>query len=122
MTVPEGYFELEHIQARATALAAALAGGDETVIGEALENSSLDATVLLERLETVTRLNDGLSKTVIGMSDRLEESKRELLATGWDECAKSPARPDPKDNPYRKPVPDLSGALFCKTDEEGGSQ
>lgn len=70
---------------------------------------------LRAEVERLTKLNDGLSRQIIGMGATLEESRRELLATGWDECAKWPSRPKLEDNPYRKPVIDFSGAIFCKT-------
>ncbi|MDN4644946.1 hypothetical protein [Arthrobacter sp. PsM3] len=66
--------------------------------------------------ERLTTLNDKLARQVIGMGEKLEAGRRELLATGWDACAKLPTRPDLKDNPYRQPVMDFSGALMCTTD------
>lgn len=76
-------------------------------------------TELRAENERLTQLNDGLSRQVLAMGMRLEDGRRELLATGWEACAKLPTRPDLKDNPYRKPVMDFSGALFCKTDGDG---
>jgi hypothetical protein len=64
--------------------------------------------------EQPLRLNDGLSRQVIAMGATLDSGRRELLAQGWDNCAKWPGRPDLKDNPYRKPVVDFSGAMICK--------
>lgn len=68
--------------------------------------------------ERLLKLNDGLSRQVLAMGMRLEDSRRGLLATGWDNCAQWSTRPDLKDNPYRKPVIDFSGAMICKTDED----
>jgi len=79
--------------------------------------------------ERLTNLNDGLSRQLIAMGQRLEDSRRELMATGWDACAERAANdltdsaPNygeqlKRDNPYRKPVIDLSGAIFCKTGDE----
>jgi len=62
-------------------------------------------------------LNDRLARQVVTMGDTMEVGRRELLATGWDNCAKSPTRPDLKDNPYRKPVLDFSGAIACRVNE-----
>jgi hypothetical protein len=76
----------------------------------------------IEELEAenarLLKLNDGLSRQVISMGETLEAGRRELLATGWEECAKSPTRPNLADNPYRKPAMNFSGALFCKVDED----
>jgi len=63
-----------------------------------------EADAEIERLLT---LNDRLSRQLIGMSDRLQESARQIAADAWDACAKLPARPDLKDNPYRQPAETL---------------
>jgi hypothetical protein len=73
-------------------------------------------TELRAENERLTTLNDGLSRQVLAMGMRLEVGRRELLATGWETCAKMPTRPDLKDNPYRQPIIDFSGAITCKTD------
>jgi len=62
-------------------------------------------------------LNDRLARQIVTMGDTLEAGRRELLAAGWDNCAKSPTRPDLKDNPYRKPALDFSGAIACRVNE-----
>lgn len=76
--------------------------------------------------ERLKASNDRLARQLAGMSAKLEEGHRELLATGWDagfarggELAAwaignrpESERPD-TENPYRKPVIDLSGAMFC---------
>ena len=66
-----------------------------------------------ERLRTVNR---NLAQQVVNMSDRLEESRRELLAIGWDAAVAAMVYPDgtkvevaKNSNPYRKPV-DLLGS------------
>lgn len=76
--------------------------------------------------ERLTNLNDGLSRQLIAMGQRLEDSRRELMATGWDAAAEQVRTEYGRDitatalinaNPYRKPVIDLSGAMICKVDE-----
>jgi hypothetical protein len=69
-------------------------------------------------VERLLTLNDRLARQVLAAGARLEEGRRELLATGWDNCAKLPTRPDLKDNPHRKPVIDFSGAMICKTSDD----
>jgi len=59
--------------------------------------------------------NRKLAQQLMGMADKLDAGRRELLATGWDACADLPSRPNKADNPYRKPAIDLSGAIVCKT-------
>ena len=74
---------------------------------------------LRAEIDRLTKLNNGLSRQVLAMVDTMESGRRELLATGWDACAKLPTRPNLKDNPYRKPVPDFSGGvLACKVRDE----
>lgn len=79
--------------------------------------------------ERLTNLNKKLANQIVNMSDKLEEGRRELLATGWDACADrttndlTDSAPNygeqlKRDNPYRKPVIDLSGAIFCKTGDD----
>lgn len=76
--------------------------------------------------ERLLNLNHRLSQQVISMSATLEAGRRELLATGWDACTEKvgfiTSGLAPKlvadlkaDNPYRKPVPDFTGAIICKT-------
>ena len=77
--------------------------------------------------ERLTNLNDGLSRQVIAMGQRLEDGRRELMAIGWDAAVNeadsrwsigaASASKLKADNPYRKPVIDLSGAMICKVDE-----
>jgi hypothetical protein len=78
----------------------------------------------------LTELNAGLAKQVLGVADRLEAGRRDLLATGWDAgfaTGKSRAMRMMSDeptlslnveNPYRKPVPDFSGAIICRTNDD----
>jgi hypothetical protein len=76
-------------------------------------------TELRAEVERLTTLNDRLSKQVIGMSDRLDASRRELLATGWDEAVNEADRRWQigaastsilkADNPYRQPIDTLGG-------------
>ncbi|AXH44441.1 hypothetical protein PP353_gp65 [Arthrobacter phage Kumotta] len=78
--------------------------------------------------ERLTNLNDGLSRQLIAMGQRLENSRRELMATGWDAAVNeadsrwsigaASASKLKADNPYRKPVIDLSGAIICKTGDQ----
>ncbi|NWL34452.1 hypothetical protein [Paenarthrobacter nitroguajacolicus] len=79
--------------------------------------------------ERLTNLNDGLSRQLIAMGQRLEDSRRELMATGWDAFADRLSQDSngvpaayvaslKADNPYRKPVIDLSGAIICKTGDQ----
>lgn len=75
-------------------------------------------TELRAEVERLTTLNDGLARQVTAMGATLEAGRRELLATGWEACAKLPTRPDLKDNPYRKPTLDFSGAIICKVNDE----
>lgn len=85
------------------------------------------STELKAENERLAAANNRLARQLEGMSAKLEEGRRELLATGWEagflrgqELAAwaignrpEGERPD-TDNPYRKPVIDLSGAIFCK--------
>lgn len=71
--------------------------------------------------ERLRATNRGLAQQVVNASDRLEKSRRELLAIGWDAGFErgghlaawaignrpESERPD-TDNPYRKPL-DLLG-------------
>lgn len=60
-------------------------------------------------------VNRGLANQLQRNADKLDEGRRELLATGWDACADLPTRPDKTANPYRRPVPDFSsGFMACK--------
>ncbi|MDQ0102333.1 Mn-dependent DtxR family transcriptional regulator [Paenarthrobacter nicotinovorans] len=79
--------------------------------------------------ERLTNLNKKLANQIVNMSDKLEQGRRELLATGWDECvgkinfishglAPKLIEDLKRDNPYRKPVIDLSGAIFCETGDD----
>lgn len=74
--------------------------------------------------ERLTNLNKKLANQIVNMSDKLEEGRRELLATGWDACADRMLQLTSRDymlkadNPYRKPVIDLSGAMICKTGDD----
>ena len=61
-----------------------------------------------ERLRAVNR---NLAQQVVGMSDRLEQSRRDLLAIGWDAAVAAMVYQDgtkvdvaENSNPYRKPV------------------
>lgn len=87
------------------------------------------STELKAENERLAAANNRLARQLEGMSAKLEEGRRELLAIGWDACADRAANDltdsapnygeDLKaDNPYRKPVIDLSGAIFCKTGDE----
>ncbi|UXM90928.1 hypothetical protein [Paenarthrobacter sp. JL.01a] len=78
--------------------------------------------------EQLRASNRKLAEMLKNMGDKLDEGRRELLATGWEagflrgqELAAwaignrpDSERPD-TDNPYRKPVIDLSGAIICTT-------
>jgi hypothetical protein len=86
------------------------------------------STELKAEVERLYAANNRLARQLAGMSAKLEEGRRELLATGWDACAErlieEPNRIAPAyllgiraDNPYRKPVIDLTGAIICKTGE-----
>lgn len=89
------------------------------------------STELKAENEQLRASNRKLANMLKGMSDKLDEGRRDLLATGWDagflrgqELAAwaignrpESERPD-TDNPYRKPVIDLSGAVFCKTGDD----
>ena len=75
--------------------------------------------------ERLKASNRKLAQQLMGMSDRLEEGRRELLATGWDAAVAamtytdgSPVELAANMNPYRKPVIDLSGEIFCKVDDK----
>lgn len=79
--------------------------------------------------ERLKASNNKLAQMLKNMGDELDEGRRELLATGWDACAERAANdltdsaPNygeqlKRDNPYRKPVIDLSGAIFCKTGDD----
>ena len=78
--------------------------------------------------ERLLTLNDGLSRQVLAMGMRLEAGRRELLATGWDAAVveadhrwhlgRTAVTALEADNPYRKPVIDLSGALMCSTGDD----
>ena len=58
----------------------------------------------------------------------LRDGRRELMAIGWDAACDEAERQGliggngeaelKADNPYRKPVIDLSGAIICKVDDE----
>lgn len=63
------------------------------------------------------RLNEGLAQQILSNSDRLEESRRELLAIGWESGFNTGGelaawaignRPEVErpstDNPYRRPI------------------
>ena len=88
-----------------------------------MSNSELHAEI-----ERLTDLNHRLSLQVIATSTTLEAGRRELLATGWDEAVKeadrrwhighASAASLKADNPYRKPVPDFTGAIICKTGDD----
>jgi hypothetical protein len=65
--------------------------------------------------ERLRATNRNLAQQVVNMSDRLEQSRRELLAIGWDAAVAAMVYPDgtkvevaENSNPYRKPV-DLFG-------------
>lgn len=65
-------------------------------------------------IDRVNELNHRLALQIINMTDKLDESRRELLATGWDRCAAHVASNivqghplgvgDLTKNPYREPV------------------
>lgn len=77
--------------------------------------------------ERLAAANNRLARQLEGMSAKLEEGRRELLATGWDagfaagksramrHMSDEPGLSLKADNPYRKPLPDFGGAIFCKT-------
>ena len=65
-----------------------------------------------QEIDRLTELNRRLANQLVGMSDKLDESRRELLAAGWDAAATATTLnysiavgQKLKDtNPYRKPV------------------
>ena len=77
--------------------------------------------------EQLRASNRKLAEMLKNMGDKLEEGRRELLATGWDagfaagksramrHMSDEPGLSLKADNPYRKPVIDLSGAIICTT-------
>lgn len=75
--------------------------------------------------ERLKASNNKLAQMLKRMTDKLEEGRRELMATGWDAAVNeadsrwsigaASASKLKADNPYRKPVIDLSGAIICKT-------
>jgi len=65
--------------------------------------------------ERLRHANRNLAQQVVNMSDRLEGSRRELLAVGWDAAVAAMVYPDgtkvelaENNNPYRKQL-DLFG-------------
>ncbi|KUM34561.1 hypothetical protein [Arthrobacter sp. EpRS71] len=77
--------------------------------------------------ERLKASNNKLAQMLKRMTDKLDEGRRELMATGWDTAVNeadsrwsigaASASKLKADNPYRKPVIDLSGAMICKVDE-----
>jgi hypothetical protein len=85
------------------------------------------STELKAEVERLYAANNRLARQLAGMSAKLEEGRRELLAIGWDAAAEQVRTEYGKDitatalinaNPYRKPVIDLSGAMFCKLGDD----
>jgi hypothetical protein len=86
------------------------------------------STALQAENDHLKASNRNLAKLLKNMGDKLEEGRRELLATGWDAAVneadsrwKIGARSASilkADNPYRKPAIDLSGAIICKTGDD----
>ena len=83
------------------------------------------STELLAENERLKASNKKLAMMLSELPDKLEAGRRELLATGWDAATEaaskrwdvhpSNAESLKADNPYRKPVIDLTGAIICKT-------
>ncbi|MFS0718842.1 hypothetical protein ABC337_04915 [Arthrobacter sp. 1P04PC] len=81
--------------------------------------SDTNETDLRGRIAHLERVNAGLANQIVRSSERLEESRRELLATGWDaavdeadrrwQIGSTSASILKADNPYRKPI-GLGGA------------
>ena len=72
----------------------------------------MNETELRAEVERLTELNDGLARQIVGMSDRLQESARQIAADAWD--AGVQAGHDAMigkfhANPHRKPVETLGG-------------
>ncbi|KQQ97993.1 hypothetical protein ASF74_14760 [Arthrobacter sp. Leaf145] len=83
------------------------------------------STELLAENERLKASNKKLALMLSELPDKLEAGRRELLATGWDAAVNeadsrwsigaASASKLKADNPYRKPVIDLTGAIICKT-------
>ncbi|MGO1664109.1 MAG: hypothetical protein ACTHYO_10380 [Micrococcaceae bacterium] len=87
-------------------------------IEQSIRQESKNATreEIVDSFVELAKLNYQLSNTISQLTNRLEESKRELLATGWDkgyeDCIlyhQSHGLQGTEDNPYRKPI-EMSGA------------
>lgn len=68
-------------------------------------------TELRAEIERLTTLNDRLARQVSTVGDRLEASRRELLAIGWDAAVAAMTYEDgskvevaENSNPYRQPL------------------
>lgn len=81
----------------------------------------MSETELRAEVERLTNLNHRLSGQIIGMSDRLQASAREIAAKAWDDgftaCGgehtrqrKDPSHPITRINPHRQPLDLLAGA------------
>lgn len=58
--------------------------------------------------EDLLTLNQQLANQLIGMSDRLQESARQIAAAAWDAGHRfSGYEPDEDSNPYRQPLDPL---------------